>query len=63
MLRGRACWRREFVRGVVLVNPPGNGTRTVTLGAGFADLDGVVRNSQLTLAPGHGRRAAEASRS
>ncbi len=45
--------RREFARGVVLVNPPGNGTRTVTLGAGFADLDGVVQ-SQLTLAAGTG---------
>ena len=54
---GRVSWsgvaRREFARGVVLVNPPGNGTRTVTLGPGFADLDGVVQ-SQLTLAAGTG---------
>ncbi len=56
-LGGRAAWagvsRRDFAGGVVLVNPPGNGIRTVTVGAGFADLDGAVV-SQLTLAPGSG---------
>jgi hypothetical protein len=35
----------------VLVNPPGNVSRAVALGAGFVDLDGVAQD-QLTLAPG-----------
>jgi hypothetical protein len=56
-LGGRSSWsgvvRRDFAGGVVLVNPPGTTTRTVTLGAGFADLDGGSQ-SQLTLAPGTG---------
>jgi putative glycosyl hydrolase-like family 15 (GHL15) protein len=46
-------WRRDFAGGVVLVNPPGNGSRAVALGAGFADLDGVAVD-QLTLAAGAG---------
>jgi Hypothetical glycosyl hydrolase family 15 len=56
-LSSRAAWsgvsRRDFVGGIVLVNPPGNGTRAVTVGAGFADLDGAVQ-TDLTLAPGSG---------
>jgi hypothetical protein len=44
-------WRRDFAGGVVLVNPPGNVSRAVALGAGFVDLDGVAQD-QLTLAPG-----------
>jgi hypothetical protein len=44
-------WRRDFSGGVVLVNPPGGTGRSVALGTGFADLDGVVQN-QMTLAPG-----------
>jgi hypothetical protein len=36
-------WRRDFAQGIVLVNPAGAPTRTVAVGSGFADLDGVVR--------------------
>jgi hypothetical protein len=42
-------WRRDFVNGTVLVNQPGNGSRGVSVGSGFADLDGVAQD-QLTLA-------------
>ena len=48
-----SLWRRDFAGGIVLVNPPGNGTRAATVGPGFADLDGVVQ-TDLTLAPGAG---------
>jgi hypothetical protein len=44
-------WRRDFANGTVLVNQPGNGARAVSLGTGFADLDGVAQD-QLTLAAG-----------
>jgi hypothetical protein len=44
-------WRRDFASGIVLVNPPGNGARAITLGANFVDLDGLTQE-QLTLAPG-----------
>jgi outer membrane biosynthesis protein TonB len=37
--------RRDFAGGVVLVNEPGSSTRTVTVGSGFHDLDGVARSS------------------
>jgi hypothetical protein len=46
-------WRRDFAGGVVLVNPPASSTRSVSLGTGFVDLDGVAQD-QLTLAPGTG---------
>ncbi len=38
-------WRRDFARGTVLVNEPGSPARTVSLGAGFHDVDGVARSS------------------
>jgi hypothetical protein len=38
-------WRRDFAGGVVLVNEPGAPTRTVAVGAGLRDLDGVARTS------------------
>jgi hypothetical protein len=44
-------WRRDFANGTVLVNQPGNGVRAVSLGAGFADLDGLAKD-QLELAAG-----------
>jgi hypothetical protein len=34
-------WRRDFDNGIVLVNPKGNGPRTVTVGAGFVRLKGT----------------------
>jgi putative glycosyl hydrolase-like family 15 (GHL15) protein len=46
-------WRRDFAGGAVLVNPPGSPAQTVSVGPGFADLDGVARG-ELTLAPGTG---------
>ena len=46
-------WRRDFVRGVALVNEPGAPTRTVLVGAGYRDLDGVARTT-VTLGPGSG---------
>jgi hypothetical protein len=33
-------WRRDFERGIVLVNPKGNGQQTVTLEAGFKRFSG-----------------------
>jgi Hypothetical glycosyl hydrolase family 15 len=38
-------WRRDFARGTALVNEPGSPTRTVSLGSGFHDVDGVARSS------------------
>ena len=46
----RRLWR-DFADGAAVVNPPGNPTRMVNLGAGFADLDGVAA-TQLTLPSG-----------
>ena len=46
-------WRRDFAGGVVLVNEPGAPTRTVAVGPGLRDLDGVVRDS-VTLGPASG---------
>jgi hypothetical protein len=46
-------WRRDFARGIVLVNEPYRGTRTVSLPAGLQDLDGVARSS-VTLGGGQG---------
>jgi hypothetical protein len=46
-------WRRDFVRGVALVNEPGAPVRTVFVGPGFRDLDGVARTS-VTLGPAAG---------
>jgi hypothetical protein len=45
--------RRDFARGIVLLNPLGNGTRTVSVGEGWVDLDGVARNT-LSMPPGTG---------
>jgi hypothetical protein len=44
-------WRRDFARAIVLVNEPLRSARTVTVGAGWQDLDGVARTS-VTLAGG-----------
>jgi hypothetical protein len=38
-------WRRDFAAGTVLVAEPGSAAKTVTLGAGYRDLDGVARTS------------------
>ena len=47
-------WRRDFTRGVVIVNEPYRNSRTVSnLPAGYQDLDGVPRSS-VTLAGGQG---------
>ena len=46
-------WRRDFLRGVALVNEPGAPTRTAFVAAGFRDLDGVARTT-VTLGPGSG---------
>jgi putative glycosyl hydrolase-like family 15 (GHL15) protein len=46
-------WRRDFMRGVALVNEPGAPTRTVLVGAGYRNLDGNARTT-VTLAPGAG---------
>jgi len=48
----KGVWRRDFDNGVVLVNPKGNGTQTVTLEADFARIKGVqdpVTNSGQTV--------------
>jgi hypothetical protein len=34
-------WRRDFDKGIVLVNPKGNGAKTVTLGGTFKHLVGA----------------------
>ncbi len=54
-------WRRDFANGTVLVNQPGNGARTVSLGAGFADLDGLAKD-RLDAGGGRGRRAQARAR-
>jgi hypothetical protein len=46
-------WRRDFARGIVLVNEPYRATRTVSVPAGYVDLDGVACTS-VTLAGGAG---------
>lgn len=38
--RWNGLWRRDFSRGVVLVNDPGAGNVTVSLGGSYRDLDG-----------------------
>ena len=38
-------WRRDFAGGVVLVNEPGSPSRTVGVGAGLRDVDGIARSS------------------
>ena len=34
-------WRRDFDNGIVLVNPSGNGAKTVNLGGTFRKLSGT----------------------
>lgn len=46
-------WRRDFAKGVALLNEPGAPTRQVALPAGVRDLDGRPRSS-VTLGPGTG---------
>jgi hypothetical protein len=36
----QGVYRREFEKGLVLVNPKGNGTRTVSVGSGWRRIDG-----------------------
>jgi hypothetical protein len=36
----QGVYRREFDKGLVLVNPKGNGTRTVSIGSGWRRIDG-----------------------
>jgi hypothetical protein len=38
-------WRRDFARGIVLVNEPGAPKRTMLLGPGYRDLDGNAQTS------------------
>lgn len=47
------AWRRDFTRGIVLANEPYRSTRTLTVPAGYQDLDGVARTT-VTLAGGQG---------
>ena len=49
----QSVWRRDFENGFVLVNEPRRPTRTVTIPAGYRDLDGVERTT-VTLAGGTG---------
>ncbi len=46
----QGVYRREFDKGLVLVNPKGNGTRTVNVGSGWRRIDGgqdrTVNNGQ-----------------
>ena len=46
----KGVWRRDFVNGIALVNPKGNGPQTVTLGGSFVKLKGTqdptVNNGQ-----------------
>jgi hypothetical protein len=51
--RAAGVWRRDFAGGVALVNEPGAGTRTVSVGPGFHDIDGAARSS-VTLGPASG---------
>jgi len=48
-----AVLRRDFERGVALVNPPGGAEQTVSLGGTYLDLEGVSAE-QVTLGPGEG---------
>ena len=50
-------WRRDFARGIVLVNEPGEPTRTVALRSGPHDLTGATRSSRDARA-GRGSRVA-----
>ncbi len=50
---GDNVWRRDYEHAIVLVNEPLRPTRTVTVPAGYMDLDGVPRTS-VTLAGGSG---------
>ena len=43
--RSGGVWRRDFAGGVVLVNEPGSPARTVDVGPGLRDIDGVERAS------------------
>ncbi len=43
--RAGGVWRRDFAGGVVLVNEPGAPARTVEVGPGLRDVDGVERSS------------------
>lgn len=56
--RARYSWRglirRDFQRGVVLLNPPGRPAQTVNLGGLWRGPDGRVRGSSVTLAPASG---------
>jgi hypothetical protein len=36
----QGVYRREFDKGLVLVNPKGNGTKTVNVGSGWRRIDG-----------------------
>jgi hypothetical protein len=55
--KGRYRWndlfRRDFTRGMVLVNQPGSPTRTVDLGGRYWRLDGTLV-TQVTIAPSDG---------
>lgn len=51
--RSGNVWRRDFAGGTALVNEPGAPTRTVSLGSGYRDIDGVRRTS-VTLGPASG---------
>ena len=46
----QGVYRREFDKGLVLVNPKGNGTKTVNVGSGWRRIDGsqdrTVNNGQ-----------------
>lgn len=46
-------WRRDYARGIVLVNEPLRSSRTISVPAGYRDLDGIDRPS-VTLAGGQG---------
>ena len=37
----QGVWRRDFDNGIVLVNPKGNGSQTVSLGGTFTKLKGT----------------------
>jgi Hypothetical glycosyl hydrolase family 15 len=50
----RGLIRRDFQRGVVLLNRPGRATQTVNLGGSWRGPDGRRRGSSVTLAPASG---------
>ena len=52
--RWRDVLRRDFARGIVLVNPPGAPSRTLSLGEGYVDLGGRT-HTDLPLGPAEGR--------